>query len=543
VWTGSEDQLEEELDRLLEAELIYEKGFLSRRSFLFKHALVQDAAYDSLLVSERRQHHGNIAEALLRLLPESAEERPDVLAHHWAAAERFAEAVPCCLRAGELAMARAALVEAREHFEKGLELLGDAELDDEASGRLEMQLANGLALALMSSEGPGSERLVEVWTRARRLGERLDRPEMLAPVLFGLWMIRVTRRQLEQAGELADACEHLARRLVDPVVELHAHLAQGNTRFWLGDFARTQEHMERARRLLGPEQEASYASRYGQNPRVHAVMFDLYAAFYLGHGERAATVHAELEELVEGTLEHPYNRAIGLQALTIHDFHLGRVEAAGIHARELENLTLEHGFSLFLGIAHLFLGWVEALGGDEAGIERLRQGYHGHTAPAGGLVIHTLYSLLLAQAHEACGQVAEALEALADGLDGASHGDLWDPYTVEALRMKARLLEATAEGEDGDGNGDDDRWPADPRQRALEVARLQGSPLLELRARTDLAEAGDPDQAASLRQLSTLLAGRKRRWRSAESTTLPGYRADLRAAKEVLSRRGSRDRS
>jgi predicted ATPase len=188
-------------------------------TYLFKHALIQDVAYQSLLRSTRQQSHQRIAHVLAERFPETAETQPELLAHHYTEAGLNAPAVGYWQQAGQRALQRSAHVEAISHLTRGLEVL--AALPDTAERtQYELSLQTTLGSALMAARGQGAPEVGQAYARARELCRQVGETPQLFPVLFGLWRFYLVRAEYQTARELAEQCRvHLIRR-VAPVCAL-----------------------------------------------------------------------------------------------------------------------------------------------------------------------------------------------------------------------------------------------------------------------------------------------------------------------------------
>jgi predicted ATPase len=240
-----ETTLQHGLRQLVEAELVYQRGVASQATYIFKHALIQDAAYQSLLKSTRQEYHQRITQVLATRFPETAETHPELLAHHLTEAGRSAQAVDAWQRAGERAVERSASVEAISHFSKALEVLTTL---PETPARTQQELLLHLALGapLAMAKGWAAPEVGQAYTRALELSRHVGDLPQPFPGLLGLWRFYNLRVELQTAHELGEQLLTLARRVDDPVSSLVAHVAQGITLFYLGAFPQARAHLEQA---------------------------------------------------------------------------------------------------------------------------------------------------------------------------------------------------------------------------------------------------------------------------------------------------------
>ena len=237
--------LQQGLRQLVEAELLYQRGIPPQATYLFKHALIRDAAYESLLRSTRQQYHQRIAQVLEARFPETTEAQPELLAHHYTEAGLIAQALPYWRQAGQRALERSAYVEAISHLTKGLEVLRTLP-DTMDHTQQELDLQTILGLVLIASKGYASPDVERVYAQARALCQRMGETIQLFPVLRGSWLFYLNRGELQVARELGEQLLRLAQGAQDPLLLLEAHSAPGVTLFWLGELARARAHLEQS---------------------------------------------------------------------------------------------------------------------------------------------------------------------------------------------------------------------------------------------------------------------------------------------------------
>ena len=212
-----EGTLQQGLRQLVEAELLYQRGIPPQATYLFKHALIQDAAYQSLLRSTRQQHHQRIAQVLEARFPETAATQPELLAHHYTEAGLNAQAVAYWQQAGQHAIQRSANLEAISHLTKGLEVLTTLpDSPERLQHELDMQITLGQTLAV--TKGYAAPEVGHTYARARALCRQVEETPQLFPVLRGLWNFYLIRMELRTARELAEQLLSLAQRAQDPAL-------------------------------------------------------------------------------------------------------------------------------------------------------------------------------------------------------------------------------------------------------------------------------------------------------------------------------------
>jgi class 3 adenylate cyclase/tetratricopeptide (TPR) repeat protein/energy-coupling factor transporter ATP-binding protein EcfA2 len=282
----NEETLQHGLRQLVEAELIYQHGLPPQATYLFKHALIQDTAYQSLLKSRRQQYHNQIAQVLEERFPEIQETQPELLAHHYTEAALTDQAIRYWQQAGQRALERSANVEAISHLTKGLELLKTLpDTPEHTQQELILQLA--LSNSLMATKGYAAPEVEQVYVRALELCRQMGEPPQLFPVLVGLWRLYLTRAEHKTAHQLGEQCLSLAQRMHNPVRLLGAHQSLGITLFTLGEFIQARVHLEQAIALYDPQRRHFYASRSGQDPGVACLCYAAWTLWALGYPDQA----------------------------------------------------------------------------------------------------------------------------------------------------------------------------------------------------------------------------------------------------------------
>jgi len=255
------------LVQLVRAEVLYQRGVLPHVTYLFKHALLQDAAYQSLLKSTRQQYHQHIAQVLAAQFPETTATQPELLARHYTEAGLQAEALPYWHQAGQRANARSAYAEAHQHLTTGLEVLATMP-ETPARHQHELDLLTALALALQVTKGQAAPELEPVLTRATALVQQVGEPSQHFAVLFALWTFRNVRREGQAAQTVAEQLLDLAQRQHDPALLLGAHHALGTTLNNGGAPALARTHYEQGIALSDAQRRATSYPGSARNPRV-----------------------------------------------------------------------------------------------------------------------------------------------------------------------------------------------------------------------------------------------------------------------------------
>jgi class 3 adenylate cyclase/predicted ATPase len=468
-----EATLQHGLRQLVEAELLYQRGLPPQATYRFKHALLQEAAYQSLLRSTRQQYHQRIAQVLEALFSETVATQPELLAHHYTEAGLSEQALGYWQRAGERALQRSAHVEAISHLTKGLEVLKALPTTPERIQQ-ELGLQLTLGIPLSATRGYAAPEVAHLYTRAQELCQHMGETPQLIPALLGLWRFYLLRAELEKARELAEHCLLLVQQVNDPARLIVAHDALGETLFFLGDFAHARAHLERAVALYDPLKRRPH--RALTDPGVSSLSILAGALWMLGYPEQARQKSTEALCLAEA-LAHPHILASTL-VIAAHCYQLRReVRTTHAQAETVVTLATEQGFPFWLAEATIFVGWAQAAQGQEAeGIVQIQQGLA--TRQAIGLELtQPVYLSMLAEAHEHIGQPTEGLTVLADALTRVdTTGERW--REAELYRLRGELLLAAS--------AENHRETEACFRQALSMAHQQQAKSLELRTAMSL---------------------------------------------------------
>ena len=482
-----EASLQQRLWQLVEAELLYQRGLPSQATYLFKHALIQEAAYQSLLKSTRLQYHRQIAQVLEERFPETKETQPELLAHHYTAASLIAQAIPYWQRAGQRATRRSANVEAISHLTKGLELLKTLpDTPEHTQQELTLQLA--LGGPLMATKGLAAPEVGKAYDRARELCQQAGETPQLVPVLVGLGIFYRQRGEFQTARELGELCLALAQREAEPALLLQAHGALGVPLFYLGELAAARAHLEQGSALYNPQQHRSLAFRYGLDPGVNCLIV-AWPLWLLGYPDQALKKSHEALNLAQ-ELSHPYSLAYALQNATrLHRFR-GEAQAAQERAEALLALSSDQAFTQWVACGTMMRGWALAEQGQgKEGIVQIRQGLAAYRA-TGAELWRSRHLALLAEAYGKAGQAEEGLTALAEALDAVDRtGERM--YEAELYRLKGELSLKSRQVKDksktSQGKSEVEQEAEECFWKAVEIAQKQQAKSLELRAVMSLA--------------------------------------------------------
>jgi len=474
-----EATLQRELSRLIEAEFLYQHGLPPQTMYTFKHALIQEAAYQSLLKRTRQQYHQHIVQILEARFLETVETQPELLAHHCTEAGLMESAIAYWQRAGERAVERSAHVEAVMHLTRGLEVLQTLP-DTPERGQQELHLQTALGPALITTKGYAAAEVEHAYARARELCQQSGETPCLFSALRGLWVFNEARAELRTARGLGEHLLTLAQHLHDPMLLVEAHRALGNTLFWLGELAAARTYLEQGMVLYDAQQHRSLAFLYGTDPMVVCLSYTAWTLGLLGYADQALQRSDEALALAQ-ELSHFHSLALALTwAVYLHQCR-GELVAMQERLEALVALAAEQGFPYWLALGTIVGGW--ALGQQrraEEGIAQMHRGLAAYRA-TGAELFRTYWLALLAEVYGSVGQVQEGLRVLDEALavvdkNGERH---WE---AELYRLKGELLlQSGVEEFRGPGVVED------CFRQAITVARRQQARTLELRATMSLS--------------------------------------------------------
>lgn len=469
-------RLGDTLSQLIEAELVFRRGIPPEVTYVFKHALVQDAAYSGLLRAQRQELHARVARELESRSPELAETAPELLAHHLSAAGFPDQAIPYWQRAGHRAAQRSAHVEAIAHFSQALELLA-TQPDDRTRISRELNLLLDLGPMYIIVHGMASPQVADAYARARDLARQLGVPDQEYVATWGLWLSHQQRGRLSQAGRLADEVLELAAILNDPDLQLQAHHAAWTTQFFQDNLQTCLEHTERGIALYDINRHGRHAFRFGgHDPGSCARSVGALALCLCGYPDKAIEQSREAITLAH-RLELPGSLAsdIFFDAM----LHQYRREPNAVAKRldELAVVCTEHGILHYEGSAAMLRGWTDVMHGQlEQGLADLRRGLAIHDRSPIGLR-KAYYAAMLVEAYLRRGDIESGLAQIEESLARVSNiGDHhWRP---ELFRLRGELLALVP--------SNDRAFVETAFQEALTCAREQKCRLLELRAAVSL---------------------------------------------------------
>lgn len=475
VYDGDTVTLASGLQALCDADILVRQDADPQGLYVFRHALLRDAAYGSLLIRRRQQLHARVARLLESTWTETARTHPELVAHHYTEAGLVAQAIGHWQRAGLLAVERSANQEAIRHFSTALRIL---RMLPEGADRDQQELAllMGLGVPLSVTVSWAAPEVRSANERALELCRTLGESSQLFRALFGVWSNLQVQADYRAARPISGQLLTLAVQARDDGLQLQAHRANGILALHGGQFADALQHCEAGLALYDPRRHRAHVAHYWMDPGVGCLCYGAWALMFLGQPDRAVQRMARALALArEGA--HDFSLAYALHfTAVVH--HLRReAEPARVHAQALSELSRDKGFPMLEAWATLLLGCALAHDGraDEADalIRRAQQAMHS----AGARVSRSATLAELASVYLRAGQPAPGLAAVDEGLAFVARSDERF-YESELLRLRGelRLLAGAAEAA-----------ALDDFTQALTVARRQQARLWALRAATSLA--------------------------------------------------------
>ena len=341
-------KLDDALEQLVRAELIFRRGTSPDAEYTFKHALVRDAAYDTLLRSNRQQLHARIAAVMESKFPEVVTMTPEVLAQHYTAAGVAERAIPYWSKAGEAALRHSNLAEATSNLKKGLELIPNI-ADEKVRAQLELNLQVTLAATLSGSRGFAMPEVEQAYVRARTLCDQIGGAPELLPVLYGLFVFHWVRGHLETALRNAEEMLRIAEEADDASLLLIAHYSLGGVLWHIGESRTALDHLLQAHAQYDEKVHASLASAYGQDLGVWTLSYLEHAYLVLGYPDKGSRAIHEAVALAR-RLNHPLSLCNALIFNAMSSGHRHEGALASKFSEEARNLATKHGFPQYVAI-------------------------------------------------------------------------------------------------------------------------------------------------------------------------------------------------
>lgn len=480
----NEDDLTHALGELIRADLVFRRGSAPDAVYAFKHALVRDTAYASLLRAKRQAIHWRIATALAEEHPEGANTQPELLAHHYTEAGLGELAIPHWREAGRRAAQRVADAEARAHLEQALKLLRELP-EGAARDERELEILILLGPVLMNIVGSASVTVRDAYVRARDLCERGGERAQRFPVIWGLWANAIQGGEFASALRFAHEALELAESLGNEDFLLQAHHAAWTCQSWVGDHRSTLAHADKGLALYDVRRHRAHAFTYGgHDPGGCAALHSAWSLWFLGYPDRADK-RSELALQLAPAVAHTFSTAMTLAMASL--MHLVRREPnRGLErADEAIRFCDVHGLPVWRANGLVLHSWARAeLGRASEVVDDLRSAIRQRQAAGGGRARVPLYLAALGQALAQVGEAAEARRVIDEAIaEMEKSGERWFESFIHWVNGQVYA----ASGQQDLGRA------AACYEVAREIARRQTAMSMELRAATSLAELWSQD--------------------------------------------------
>jgi predicted ATPase len=471
-----EASLKEQLSALTDSQLVFARGAPPNAIYTFKHALVQDAAYESLLKSSRRELHHRIGTVLEERFPGTVDTEPEILAHHYTKAGLTEAAVIHWHKAGQRAIERSANIEAISHLNKGIDLLGKLPSTVKRNQQ-ELDLLVALGKPLMATKGFAAPVVESTFSRALELCGQVGETPKRFSALWGVWYFYAVRWPGAKSRELAEQMFQLAQSEGDQTQRLVASRVLGSTLVAPAKYTEALEILQQGIALDDREQHGSLAHVYGQDIGVVCRQWSAWVLWILGYPDQALTMSRETVLLARET-SHPFTEVYVDAFMAMFHRFRREIEPARKSADKAARGSADQGFGLFLAMANVLRGSLLTEESMDDGIALMQEGLAGWRATGAELFV-PFYLALLAEAYGEAGQAAEGLAALDEALTIADKGGkdgerLWD---AELSRIKGELLLGSSHAVQAEACF----------QEALQIARTQRAKSWELRASVSLS--------------------------------------------------------
>jgi len=475
---SNESDLQEGLSQLVDAELLYQRGRPPRARYIFKHALVQDAAYGSLLCRTRQQHHLQVVRLLESGFSDIVETNPELLAHRYCEDSENELAINYFCTDGARSLRILANKEAIAHLSKGLEVHG-AMPPGPGRAHLELNLLMPMSPALIATKGYASADVEPTLRRALELSREIGDTEKEFSVLQGLSLFHLLASNLQVTRRVSEQLVDLAKNMPEPGADLAALRSLGYVLIFLGESDLAQTYLDQVTAKYDRAIHDEYALRLGgSNYCVGSYSVSAWLYYGIGYPDQA------LDKAMQGMalakeLDHPISVAVGHWCLGMAHVFRGEPKAVLENANALAELAQERGFVQYTAWANTLSGWARFETGDRSGgIAEIRQGIEGCHA-IGSFSVTPYWQRLLAGCLSRDGQIEASLEIVAEALATIERTDevLWAP---DLLRFRGQLL---LESDGANGSEAEACF-----LQAIDVARSHKAKSWELRAATSLAE-------------------------------------------------------
>ncbi|MDA2919691.1 AAA family ATPase [Desulfobacterota bacterium AH_259_B03_O07] len=486
-----EDTLQKALSQLVDAEILYQTGVPPDSNYTFKHALIRDAAYESLLKSKRRQYHHRIAEVYEKKYKNDLTKYYPILAHHWdlAAGENrdYGEAVVKTIKylelSGEMALRNGAFKEAREFLQKALDLY-ESLPSSEKTLEHELKLLKNLGITTFTTSGFGAEITKQVYERAWKLCEQIGETPGVFPILWGLWLCSHFSSDPDKEFELGAKLIDIAQKEDDNELLLQAHHAIWTSQMLIPDYKQALFHLEEGRKLYRPEFHENHCFNYGgHDPGMCCHRALCLINWTVGYPDKAIKEGYESIKLAQS---HQFSLIAAHMATTFVHKQRGDIEQTLNNAELIIELAKNSGLPGYVSWPSIFEGWVMGQGNKiNEGIALIEEscekiGKIGYKDPG--------YMSMLVELYLKSGKTDEGLRLVKELLEIVETKNKRD-YEPELLRLKGELLllKFKSHSSRKSKSRKSIKEIENCFRSALSMARDQGAKSFELRAATSLA--------------------------------------------------------
>lgn len=493
--------LEQELQQLVEAEILRcRRSHETKVIYTFKHPMLRETAYQTLLKSTRQVYHRRIAAVLRKSFKDIVRAQPELVAYHYTEGEIPAKAIEYWQQAGQRAVERSANVEGVQHLTQGLSLLKDMPESPARSAR-ELVIQTTLGPALIATMGYASLEVEETYIRAKTLIETMpnyERMPLRFPILFGLWLSYLVRGQLQIAKEIGEQCLVMAQQQKNTVLEVEAHRALGATLFYLGELKMARIHIETGIERYNTNQHPVHTFfHYLADPGMTLHAYAAPLLWYLGYPEQAeAQLHAA-QKMGEERL-HPFSQVVFLHFSAMLYLQCRNLEKVNSYATDLLVTCREHGFSVWEPTGKIMKGWVIQQMADDTqqeGIALIKEGIAEWEANR-SRILQPVHLSILADAYSYCGKTKEGLQVIDKALDAVveigEHTNEAELYRLKGeLLLKTVLKNISVPPENNSKiqcSLEIQQKAEDCFEKALYIARYQDARSWELRAAISLSK-------------------------------------------------------
>ncbi len=474
----SEANLRSSMGRLIDAELFVQNGQPPKANYRFQHALVREAAYQSLLKRTRQKYHQRISLLIKEKFPQIKADNPEILAHHFTEAGNYEDALHYWLSAGRYAIQRSANVEAVAHLKQGLALIKQLPNSPQLNMR-ELSLQTTLGLATMMSKGYAAPEAEKAYSRAYSLCRNIADKNTVFPVLCGLWEFYIVRAELDEAHKLAKELQQSATQANTPEFSLEAKRTLGITLFWKGQFKEALQNLEV--HIESPDGHIPLQSSlvaYSQDARVASLANAACVLWLLGKTDQALERGQAALELAKRLL-HPFSQAYALHFMGTLSQLCGDYEATFRYADAQIALSETYGFSFWVATGQMLKAWAESTEqSDDAICKRFQQALHAYEK-SGNRLARSYFQAILAELLQKAGQHDKARQTIESALrETAFTGEGF--FTAELLRIRGELANTC--------NADNQALANQYLNESLATAKQQGASALVARTKDSIAK-------------------------------------------------------